>query len=67
MIEQLIRKLTPTFPAKGASDVEIQERQVAAEIRRRARISPQPLQSTTPPLQPKTIQAQAYHCPGRVA
>ena len=54
-------------PTKGAGHASFQALAKSTEIRRRARLSPQPFQSGTRPLQPTEFQAEPRRRSGRVA
>ena len=66
LVRQSGRELTPIFPATRARDGEIQECEVAIEIRGDSLFSAQPFQPGTSSQQSPNLQTQSYRRPCRV-
>ena len=67
LAQQPGRKLTSALPATRTSNGEIQEFEIASEIRFDPRLDPQPLQPPTPSQSPRHFQTLSSRRPGRVA
>jgi len=65
--EHRTEAIPPAVPMTRTSDGEVQGHQDPAEICRRSRISPQPLQPRPPSQLPRYLQTEPLCCPGGVA
>ena len=65
--QQQGREQPPAPATTRAGDEPVSKDEDPAEILIGSRLGPQPLQSGTPPQQPRTVRGEAHHRAGRVA